>query len=113
VKLEREREVVKTYRSKYGTKENTDLLTILKTFPTHFKDVVSNLSWLFITLSITSALLVVSGMTAFAPKYLESQFGLTASTASLTVGAVGECVCGVSVCVYVCVCMCADVCVCM
>ena len=92
--------MVKTYQSKYGTKENTDLLTILKTFPTHFKAVVSSLSWLFITLSITSALLIVSGMTAFAPKYLESQFGVTASTASLAVGAVGECV----VCVCVCVC---------
>lgn len=92
VKLEREKEMAKTYKSKYGSRENADLLTTLKAFPSHMKSVVVSLSWIFITVSITSSLLIVSGMTAFAPKYLESQFGLTASTASLTVGAIGECV---------------------
>ena len=92
VKLEREKEMAKTYKSEFGSKENADLLTTLKVFPAHLKSVVVSLSWVFITISITSSLLIVSGMTAFAPKYLESQFGLTASTASLTVGAIGECV---------------------
>ena len=86
--------MAKSYKSKYGSKESTSLLAVLKTFPIYLKNVLCNLVWVFITLAITCALLVVSGMTAFAPKYLESQFGLTTSTASysLLVGAVCECV---------------------
>ena len=89
VKKERELEMAQEYKGKY-LKEDTDLLTILKSFPRHLKQVVTTLSWLFITGSVCSSILVLSGMVVFAPKYLESQFTLTASTASLITGGVGE-----------------------
>jgi len=94
VKMERDKDMTKSYKSKYkyGSKEDASLLTVLKAFPIYLKNVVCNLIWVFITLAITCALLVVSGMTAFAPKYLESQFSLTTSTASLLAGSVCECV---------------------
>ena len=98
VKMERDKEMAKSYKSKYGRMESTSLLAVLKTFPIYLMNVLCNLVWVFITLAITCALLVVSGMTAFAPKYLESQFELTTSTASLLVGAVCECV-RVGVCI--------------
>lgn len=90
--MERDKDMAKSYKSKYGSKEDASLLAVLKAFPIYLKNVVCNLVWVFITLAITCALLVVSGMTAFAPKYLKSQFSLTISTASLLVWAVCECV---------------------
>ena len=89
------------YKGKYGLKEDTDLLTKLKSFPHHLKQVVMTLSWVFITGAICSSIIVLSGMVAFAPKYLESQFTLTASSASLISGGVGE----LEVHVHVCSCV--------
>ena len=89
IKKERELEMAQKYKGKY-LKEDADLLTKLKSFPYHLKQVVTTFSWIFITGSVCSSVIVLSGMIAFAPKYLESQFTLTASTASLTGGAVGK-----------------------
>ena len=89
VKKERELEMAQKYRGKY-LKEDTNFLTKLKSFPHHLKQVVTTLSWLFITGSVCCSVLVLSGMIAFAPKYLESQFTLTASSASIIAGGVGE-----------------------
>lgn len=86
---ERELEMVQKYKGKY-LKEDTHLLTKLKSFPHHLKQVVTTSSWIFINGTFCSSVLVLSGMIAFAPKYLESQFTLTASSASLIVGGVGE-----------------------
>ena len=90
VKQAREEEMAKVYKSKYGDKEGTDFGTVVKTFPTHIKSLCSNPSWLFITLAITSSIIVVSGMASFAPKFIESQFRLTASIASVLAGVVGK-----------------------
>ena len=90
VKKERELEMAQKYKGKYGLKEDTDLMTKLKSFPYHLKQVVMTLSWVFITGAICSSIIVLSGMVSFAPKYLESQFTLTASSASLISGGVGK-----------------------
>ena len=89
VKKERELEMAQKYTGKC-LKEDTDLLTKLKSFPHHLKQVLTTPSWIFITSSVCSSILVSSGMITFAPKYLESQFTLTASSASLIAGGVGE-----------------------
>ena len=89
VKKERELEMAQMYKRKY-LQEDTNLLTKLKSFPYHLKQVVTTPSWLFITGSVSFSILVLSGMITFAPKYLESQFTLTASSASLIAGGVGE-----------------------
>ena len=90
VKKERELEMAQKYKGKYGLNEDADLITKLKSFPYHLKQVVMTLSWVFITAAICSSIIVLSGMVSFAPKYLESQFTLTASSASLISGGVGE-----------------------
>ena len=90
VKKERELEMAQKYKGKYGLKEDTDLIAKLKSFPYHLKQVVMTLSWWFITAAICSSIIVLSGMVSFAPKYLESQFTLTASSASLISGGVGK-----------------------
>ena len=90
VKKEREQEMAQKYKGKYGSREDTDLLSKIKSFPYHLKQVVLTASWIFITGAICSSIIVLAGMVSFAPKYLESQFTLTASSASLIAGAVGK-----------------------
>lgn len=60
----------------------------LRSMPTHLKQVVTNLPWIFVTCTISASLIVLSGLVTFAPKYLQSQFKLTASLASVIAGAV-------------------------
>ncbi len=94
VKQERQQEMAQKYQGKGGETEETEEFTgKLKSFPYHLKQVITTPSWIFITIAISSSLIVVAGMVSFAPKYLESQFGLTAFTASIVAGAVGKCVC--------------------
>lgn len=88
VKKEREKEMAQKYQGQ-DSMDEVDFSTKLKTFPQHLKLVVKTPSWIFITIAICCSLFVVSGVTAFAPKYLESQFSITASTASLLAGVVG------------------------
>ena len=84
----RKKEMAREYSSKYG--EEKSVLSQLKTFPVHIKKLFQSLSWLFITIAISCAFFSMDGMIAFGPKYLEAQFGLTSSKASLTLGAIGE-----------------------
>ena len=49
---------------------------------------VTNLPFMGITLGATMDGFLLSGQAAFLPKYLESQFGLTASTAAMIVGGI-------------------------
>lgn len=88
VKDERAKEMAQKYEGKDGALEEVDLATKVKSFPQHLKLVLKTPSWIFITIAICFSSLIVSGVASFAPKYLESQFGLTASRASLVVGAV-------------------------
>ena len=82
----RAKEMAKTYSSEFVNEDN--LTIMVKTFPRHIKHIMTNLSFLFVTGSLASIFIVVSGLVAFAPKYLESQFGLTASVSGIVVGAI-------------------------
>ena len=90
VKAERVKEMAQRYDGKDGGMEEVDLATQVKSFPRHLCQVLKTPSWIFITIAICSSGIVVSGVTSFAPKYFESQFSLTASTASLVAGGVGK-----------------------
>ncbi len=84
---ERKKEMTVQYTSQH--REETSLLAQLKTFPAHFKKLFTSWTWLCLTIAISCAFFSLDGMIAFGPKYLEAQFGLTASSASLTLGAIG------------------------
>lgn len=90
VKQERAKEMAQKYKGQDSVVDEVDMATKLKTFPQHLKLVVKTPSWVFITIAICCSLVIVSGVASFAPKYLESQFRLTASTASLLAGLVGK-----------------------
>ena len=95
VKRLREKEMAKRSKSRGvgGQKAQgarNQIKEVLKNFLHDVWRVVANPSWIFVTLGIASSILVVSGFASFGPKYVETQFGLPASVASLAVGAVGE-----------------------
>ena len=90
VKKERQLEMAKKYKGKYKANEDVDFITKVKLFPHDIKQVVTTLSWVFISACVCCSFIVISGVAAFAPKYVESQFTLTTSTASLVIGSVGE-----------------------
>lgn len=84
----RRKEMAKTYVSRYGEEEKFSV--VLKTLPTHLKKLLSVPSWVLVTLAVSALFFSLDGMVAFAPKYIESQFEIPASTASLIAGAVGK-----------------------
>ena len=63
---------------------------VLRDFLSEMWKILRNPSWIFMTAAIVASVIVVSGFASFGPKYVETQFGLSASTASLAIGAVGE-----------------------
>ena len=93
VEKARRKQSPKTYTSKYSNEKS--FFSLLKAFPRHLMEL--SLSWLAISVAIASSYYVLSGMVTFAPKYLEAQYGIKASTASLLVGGVGM---YVHVCAY-------------
>lgn len=85
--IRKERAKENAFVSNQQTKEKT-LVDTLKLFPRQLKDIVTNLSFMFITGAHASIFIVVSGLVAFAPKYFESQFGLSPSLSGIIVGAI-------------------------
>lgn len=90
VKEERKKEMAQKYDGKDSDVEEVDFALKVKSFPRHLKQVLKTPSWICITIAICFSTVVVSGVASFAPKYFESQFSLTASTASLIAGGVGK-----------------------
>ena len=87
VRKERAKEMAKIYPSKYA---NEDSLTItVKMFPLHMKRLLLNSSFMFASFGIATLLFLVSGLVSFAPKYIETQFKLTATFAGLLSGGIG------------------------
>ena len=84
----RKKEMANTYVSKYDEEKNFKI--VAKTFPIHLRKLFCTPSWVFISLGVSALFFSLSGLVAFAPQYIETHFGLTASTASLTAGAVGK-----------------------
>ena len=88
VKAERDKEMARKY-GRDMSKEDKNFCTKLASLPRHLLLIITTPSWIFITIAISFSAFFVTGVTAFAPKYYESQFSLTAATASLIAGAVG------------------------
>lgn len=87
VREERSKEMAKIYSKKYA---NEDSLSILvKMFPIHIKRLLTNPSFMFSCAALSTIFLVKDGVVSFGPKYVESMFGLTATTAGLLAGGLG------------------------
>lgn len=85
----RKKEMASKYVSKY---DNEDSFCIkLKTFPMHMAKLFRNPSYLFVSGAAACLFFSLDGMVAFGPKYVESVYGIPASTASILVGAAGKC----------------------
>jgi hypothetical protein len=67
-------------------KEDGKLCSAITNFPLTIKEIITTPSWWCITAAITIATITVSGFASFGAKYVENQFGLPSSTASLLVG---------------------------
>ena len=88
IRLLREKEVGKTQSAK--VKKDGKRSSVIMNFPLAIKEIITNPSWWCITAAITVATVTVSGFASFGVKYVENQFGLPSSTASLLVGVTGE-----------------------
>jgi len=75
-------------RNKNVTKEDLNSWPKLKDLPKQFLDLMGRLPFLFMVLAFSGQIFVVSGLVVFFPKYVETQFGFTASTGGLVSGAV-------------------------
>ena len=87
VRKERAKEMAKIYSKKYA---NEDTLTVtVKMFPVHIKRLLLNPSFMLSAFGVASLFVMISGLVSFAPKYLETQFKLTATLAGLLAGGIG------------------------
>ncbi|XP_065898047.1 solute carrier organic anion transporter family member 4C1-like isoform X2 [Dysidea avara] len=75
-------------RNKQVTKEDLNKWPKPKDLPKQFLDLMARLPFLFMVLAFSGQIFVVAGLVVFFPKYVEAQFGFTASTAGLVSGAV-------------------------
>lgn len=97
VRAEREKEMAQKRRIKKWSEkqdesaENVTMTTKIISFPQYIFQVLTTPSWIFITAALSFSTFSVSGFTAFAPKYYETQFSLPPSLASLAAGLVGMC----------------------
>ena len=79
------------YKSKLEHEDS--LKNQVKAFPRHAWDLCKSKSFVFATLGISFLSLTLFGLVSFGPKFIESVFGIPASTASILVGAIGKLVC--------------------
>ena len=89
VKKEREQEMAKRCVARTEV-DGERLKTVFREFLLEVKRIVTNPAWVFMTVALATSILIVSGFASFGPKYVETQFGLSSSVASLAVGAVGK-----------------------
>ena len=80
IRLLREQEMALSGKAK---KEPSSRLQLVKNFPLEVKKVVTNLSWLFVTVGLACASIGYSGLQAFGVKLTEIQFGVPISVASI------------------------------
>ena len=96
VRQERSKEMAKIYSSKYA---NEDSLTIIaKMFPIHIKRLLLNSSFMLMALGFSVTYIPIQGIISFAPKFYETQYKFTASTAGLVAGGVS--LPGASMCMH-------------
>ena len=77
-----------SYESKYGEEES--LKEQIKAFPLHFLKLCKSASFVLVTVALSFLFLTLYGLVAFGPKFIESVFGIPASTASLLAGGIGK-----------------------
>lgn len=91
VENERQKKMAKKHKmDNHGAEKNSTLWGKVLSIPHHFWQIVSTLSWLFITAAIAMGSFAVQGLASFSPLYYETQFNLTSSSASVIGGAVGK-----------------------
>ena len=96
VRQERSKEMARIYSSKYA---NEDSLTIIaKMFPIHIKRLLLNSSFMLMALGFAVTYIPIQGIISFAPKFYETQYKFTASTAGLVAGGVS--LPGASMCMH-------------
>ena len=87
--IQRERvKLASIQRNKAVKKEDLNIRYQVKELPKHILELLARVPFLCVTLSYSLQALVVSGLVSFTPKYVETQYGLTASLSSLLTGAV-------------------------
>ena len=75
-------------RNKKVTEDDLNQWPKLKDLPKELLDLMARLPFLFMVLAFSGQIFVVGGLVVFFPKYVETQFGFTASTGGLISGAV-------------------------
>ena len=89
-RIQRERvRLASDQRKKEVKEEDLNIRVNIKELPKHVANLLRRVPFLCVTLAASLQALVVSIIVSFAPKYVETQFGVTSSTASLISGAVG------------------------
>ena len=86
----REKEMALRGRTVKRRRREGDRWSVLREFPHELKKIALNPSWLFVTLGLGLASVTISGFASFGVKYVEIQFGLTTSEASIITGARSE-----------------------
>ncbi len=87
VRKERAIEMAKTYSSKFV---NEDTLTLaVKEFPIHIKQLLTNASFMLTGFALAMIFVIKDSVVVFGPKYIESMFRITATSAGLLAGGVG------------------------
>ena len=82
-------ERVKLSSVHYKVIKKEKLSQVIKELLKHLRNLLAYKPFLFVTLASSLQALIWSGIVAFAPKYIETQFGLTSSVGGLVSGAVG------------------------
>ena len=88
IRLLREKEMALSGKA---NKEPNSRLQLVKNFPLEVKKVITNLSWLFVTIGLACASISISGFAAFGVKFAEIQFGVSSSVATLISGVSSKC----------------------
>ena len=83
----RQKQMKGSYKGRFG--EETTFLQQVKAFPFHLLGLFKSKSWLFMTIAISVLFLSLDGLVSFAPKYIESVYRVSPSTAGLIIGAIG------------------------
>ena len=87
--IQRERvKLASVQRNKPVKKEDLNIQFQVKELPKQLLELLRRMPFLCVTISYSLQGLIISGFVSFAPKYIETQFGLTSSLSSLISGAV-------------------------
>ena len=87
VRIERAKEIAKAHSPKLA---NEDTLTIaINEFPMQLKQLLTNVSYMLTSFAIAMIFVVKDSVVSFGPKYIESMFRITATTAGLLAGGLG------------------------